>query len=67
MPGERTLFDYEHAVRRTEGVFSDKLKLIGEQVEFFVAEHKKYFSLLMDEIHNSKELVYRRADGYWLC
>jgi len=58
--GERTLYDYKH---RSDGVFTDKLAVLGEKVKSFNDEHQHFHSLLMDKIYISKKLVYRKADG----
>ncbi|KAK3920082.1 Transposable element P transposase [Frankliniella fusca] len=63
LPGERTLFDYTHAVPIQEGVFYQKLDTIREKVIKYEEEHQKFHNLLVDEIHISQKLVYRKSDG----
>ena len=63
LPGERTLFDYEHAVPRSDGVFTEKLNVIEEKVKQFAHADQHFHSLLMDEIYISRKLVYRKSDG----
>jgi len=63
LPGERTLYDYEHAVPRSDGIFTDKLNNLGVQVQSSEHDYQQFHSLLMDEIYISKKLVYRKSDG----
>lgn len=63
LPSQRTLFDFEHAIPRSEGVFFDKLSKVGEKVKQYEAEYQHFHSLLMDEIHICHKLVYRKTDG----
>lgn len=63
LPGERTLFDYSHAVPIEKGVFYKKIDGIHEKVLIYEEEHQKFHNLLMDEIHISQKLVYRKSDG----
>ncbi|KAK3920840.1 Transposable element P transposase [Frankliniella fusca] len=63
IPGDRTLFDYSHAVPREEGLFVSKLNVISSKVAEFSESHKKFHNLLMDEIHICQKLVYRKSDG----
>ncbi|KAE8739107.1 hypothetical protein FOCC_FOCC015399 [Frankliniella occidentalis] len=63
LPGERTLFDYTHAVPIEEGVFYQKLDTLREKVIKYDEEHQKFHNLLVDEIHISQKLVYRKSDG----
>ncbi|XP_052129086.1 uncharacterized protein LOC127750738 isoform X2 [Frankliniella occidentalis] len=63
LPGERTLFDYSHAVPREEGLFTSKLNIVAGKVSEFPEKHQRFHNLLMDEIHICQKLVYRKSDG----
>ncbi|KAK3916519.1 Transposable element P transposase [Frankliniella fusca] len=63
LPGDRTLFDYSHAVPREEGLFVSKLNMVSDKVDKLPQKHQKFHNLLMDEIHICQKLIYRKPDG----
>jgi len=63
LPSSRTLYDYSHAITSVEGISEGILKMAKSKVQNYQKSHQSFVTVMADEMHVSKNLVYRAADG----
>jgi len=66
MPCERTLFDYAHFKPTQDGVDYEIVDAVSKKLEKIIesgGKYQKYHVLMCDEIHISKNLVYKKDTG----
>ncbi|KAK3917951.1 Transposable element P transposase [Frankliniella fusca] len=63
LPCARTLFDYSHAIKATDGINPGLVGLVHDSVKKFEEPFKHYHNLLCDGMHISQNLVFRSSDG----
>ena len=62
LPCRRTLFDYTHFKRVTDGVHYEVLEAVTKRLEK-MEPYQRYHVLMADEMYTSKNLVYESATG----
>ena len=63
LPSQRTLFDYTHVNPASKGIDSAVLDNVFKRIENFENEYQKYHVLMCDEMHISKNLVFKKSTG----
>ena len=63
LPCSRTLYDYSHAFAAEAGISEGILKRCKAAVGKFQKKHQEYVTVMADEMHVSKNLVFRPSDG----
>lgn len=62
LPSERTLYEYSHAFQQTDGCNRDIISHVSGLLEK-MKPYQRFFTLIWDEMHIKKSLVFRKSDG----